>query len=479
MLATTACVYVYVNKNINSNQHLTHARSKIRVACSARTAILPLCLATPPAVVKLSRTYTQMASNSPLHYSPLLSLLFSQHSAGPSVIHHLCNISRGRYVYMQDLQALSGPPPVSSASLAAPVPPLQLLSLISTPLQVRAWANLLNGHPDSEFALFILQGLQQGFRIGFQGPTPLTSPRRVRNMRSAYDHPEVIESYLAREVGLQRIISIPHHLAPSFPSLRLSPFGVIPKRNQSNKWRLIVDLSSPEGRSVNDGIDPNLCSIKYASVDDAVNIIQRLGRGTLLAKLDLRDAYRIVPVHPNDRPLLGMQWRDSIYIDTALPFGLRSAPKIFSALADALLWILQFQGASPSLHYLDDFLLIGSPNSSNCSQALQTTLDICKVLGVPIAEEKTEGPVTSLTFLGIEIDTDLLQLRLPSSKLNALSAMLSSWCSSCPRRKMLCSGHQAGSAISDGPPQSCSYCGQTGVHFYPKPHRCLILSQIP
>ena len=53
------------------------------------------------------------------------------------MIHHLCNISRGWYVYKQDLQALSGPPPISSASLL-PVPPLQLLSRISTPLQVHA-----------------------------------------------------------------------------------------------------------------------------------------------------------------------------------------------------------------------------------------------------------------------------------------------------------------------------------------------------
>ena len=77
-------------------------------------------------------------------------------------------------------------------------------------------------------------------------------------MCSAYNHPEVIESYLAKEVGLQRIISIPHHLAPSFPSLCLSLFGVIPKCSQPNKWCLIVDLSLPEGHSVNDGIDPNL-----------------------------------------------------------------------------------------------------------------------------------------------------------------------------------------------------------------------------
>ena len=159
---------------------------------------------------------------------------------------------------------------------------------------------------------------------------------------------------------MQRIISISLHLAPSFPPLTQP----VRKHSQSNKWRLIVDLTSPKGHSV------NLCSIKYASVNDAVNIIQQLSQGTLLAKLDLRDAYWIVPVHLNNRPFLGMQWRDSIYIDTALPFGGRSAPKIFSAHANALLWILQSQGASPSLHYFDYFLLLGSPNSNNCSQAL-------------------------------------------------------------------------------------------------------------
>ena len=151
---------------------------------------------------------------------------------------------------------------------------------------------LLNGHPDSEFALFILQGLHQGYSICFQRPTPSPLHGRVRNMCSAYDHPEVIESYLAKQVSLQRIISISLHLAPSFPPLVQS----IWKRSQSNKWRLIVDLTSPKEHSV------NLCSIKYASVSDAVNIIQQLSQGTLLAKLDLRDAYWIVPVHLNDRP---------------------------------------------------------------------------------------------------------------------------------------------------------------------------------
>ena len=123
--------------------------------------------------------------------------------------------------------------------------------------------------------------------------------------------------------------------------------GVIPKPHQPGKWQLIVDLSYPEGGSVNAGIDPNLCSLTHKSVDDAVRIITRKGRGTLLAKLDLESTYRIVPLHPDDRHLLGMEWEESLYIDTALPFGLRSAPKIFDALADALLWIMGHNGVRP------------------------------------------------------------------------------------------------------------------------------------
>ena len=64
----------------------------------------------------------------------------------------------------------------------------------------------------------------------------------------------------------------------------------------------------------------------------------------------------MVPVHPDDRRLLGMRWHGDILVDTALPFGLRSAPKVFSAVADALLWAMHQNGVINGLHYLDDFL---------------------------------------------------------------------------------------------------------------------------
>ena len=68
-----------------------------------------------------------------------------------------------------------------------------------------------------------------------------------------------------------------------------------------------------------------------------MKVIVQLGKGTLLAKADIKSAYRNVPVHPADRWLMGMRRREALFIDTALPFGLRSAPKLFTAIAPLIL----------------------------------------------------------------------------------------------------------------------------------------------
>ena len=100
-----------------------------------------------------------------------------------------------------------------------------------------------------------------------------------------------------------------------------------------------------------------------------------------------------------------MSWTDSIYIDTCLPFGVHSAPKLFNVMADLLAGILQQQEATELLHYLNDFLTIGPPMSIRCQQNLDTIKRVCTQLGVPLAAGKVEGPTTSLPFLGITINT--------------------------------------------------------------------------
>ena len=80
-----------------------------------------------------------------------------------------------------------------------------------------------------------------------------------------------------------------------------------------------MDLSHPNSGSVNDGISPSMCLLRYSSFDEAVDIIRRLCRDTQLVKLDIKDAYRLIPVHPDNCHVLGISWRGETYIDRALP----------------------------------------------------------------------------------------------------------------------------------------------------------------
>ena len=89
----------------------------------------------------------------------------------------------------------------------------------------------------------MLEGLRHGFYLGFSPSQKLKSAKK--NKPSAAQHPSVVDQYLANEVSLGRVAG--PFSAPPFPNLHVSSFGVIPKRGQPGKWRLIVDLSSPGG----------------------------------------------------------------------------------------------------------------------------------------------------------------------------------------------------------------------------------------
>lgn len=144
-------------------------------------------------------------------------------------------------------------------------------------------------------------------------------------------------------------------------------------------------------------------------------------------KIHIQSAYRIVPVHPHDRLLLGAQGRGSVYVDALLPFGLHSTPKIFTALADELQWILQRRGVTFVWHYIDNFIVCGPPASPECHRSLQIMTSTCEELGVPLVKHKVVSPASCMTVLGIEIDTKAGQFRLPGDKLQQLKALLVSW----------------------------------------------------
>ncbi len=243
------------------------------------------------------------------------------------------------------------------------------LAAVKTPLNIAAWRKRLRTHQDADYTNYIVTGLEHRFHIGVAVFTTLNPAKK--NMLSAEKNPQVVDDYLAKEVEAGNILG-PFPLS-SAPKAHINRFGVIPKKHQPGKWRLITDVSFPEGGCVNDGINPDHCPMVYTTVDQVAARAMSLGRGALLAKIDVKSAYQLVPICPRDRLYLGMQWKNAVYVDGMLPFGLRSAPKIFNALADGLEWCVEEEGVQHVFHYLDDFIVLGAAESPECSDSLCTS----------------------------------------------------------------------------------------------------------
>ncbi|XP_065180047.1 hemicentin-1-like [Sycon ciliatum] len=153
-------------------------------------------------------------------------------------------------------------------------------------------------------------------------------------------------------------------MAITLESSSIVPTVPLPKNN--GKLHLIHHLSYPDRMSVNDGNNKDSFSLHYVTVDDAIELLQRQGTGALMAKLDIRNAFRLVPVAPTAYHLLGFQWQGQFYYD----------------------------------------------------KRLNVVLSVFRYLGVPIADEKTVGPTSCLTFLGIELDSVQKVARLPQDKVD-------------------------------------------------------------
>ena len=132
----------------------------------------------------------------------------------------------------------------------APAPALQGLSELQqahTPLRRLAFERELKGHPDKAWVSWLLNGIDNGVSTGYNGPH---FPFTARNLTSALQHPEIVDAELLKEVELGRILG-PFSQRP-LEHLRTSGLGAVPKKN--GKWRVILHLSAPEGRSINDFI---------------------------------------------------------------------------------------------------------------------------------------------------------------------------------------------------------------------------------
>ena len=302
----------------------------------------------------------------------------------------------------------------------------------NSPVNAARLQECLFYHPDPALVSYLLTGFTQGFDIGYSGPI---TPGVLKNSKSATDNSDHVSETLQKELDRGHIMG-PFNSLP-IPNLHISPLGSRPKKDGS--LRLIMDLSSPRGSSINEGIDREEFSVSYTSFDDAVDMIIHLGNNSFMGKIDIKHAYRLCPVREQDFPLLGIMWQGLYYVDTRLPMGCRSSAYIFNTFADTLLWIISTICAiSFVVHYLDDFF-IASQSKEECKYKMEVILSLFNFLGVPVDPKKIEGPAQIIVYLGIEIDTVLRIIRLPLNKVAELDAILIKFLSlrSCTKRELL------------------------------------------
>ena len=153
-------------------------------------------------------------------------------------------------------------------------------------------------------------------------------------------------------------------------------------------------------------------------LDDCIAIICSLGPNCLIAKADIKDAFRIIPIHPNDYGLLGFTWQNKCYHDRCLPMGCSTSCQTFESFSSALQWILTSTlGVRNMSHILDDFIFFGPSNSPQCHTSLQAFVILAKSLSIPLRTHKTVYPTNLVSVHDIEVDTTQMQMRLPPDKL--------------------------------------------------------------
>ena len=318
------------------------------------------------------------------------------------------------------------PPPRPNTDPRCNIAPhcIKGLPRVSSTLVRSAWEYHLKDYPDKTFVDSIMHIIDFGADIGFSGTHYEQS---CRNLRSAIEFPESVSKAITTLVISQHALG--PFPAPPYLNFRCSPLGSVTRPRKPLKRRLIHHLSWPHGTSVNDGIADAEGRIHYEAFDQAVSAIAKFGKGTLLAKLDLKEAFHHIPVRPADWPLLGFQWQGAFYHAIVLTFGLKSAPYIFNLFAEALHWIIQRHIPGNLKHYLDDFLPIFPPSTSFvlANQAIDWIQALGNQLGLCFQDEKTLRPSTQVEFLGLDLDTIAMEARLPDDKLLYLRDTLLEW----------------------------------------------------
>ena len=238
----------------------------------------------------------------------------------------------------------------------------------------------------------IIQGFKFGFNLGYRGPRDIVQESPNLKFRETGDYIDVWNKVM-KEVKLNRYAG-PFPEPPYEKYIQL-PIGLVPKDNGKDT-RLIFHLSYPRGKgnkSINANIPQDQCTVKYPEFDQAIQLCIKAGKGCKMGCSDVRSAFRVLGVRPEDWPILLMRAKSPIngkmyyFVDKCLAFGASISCALFQLVSDVITHIVRCKTEHDLVNYLDDFLFVAMYKLW-CNEQLRTFIKVCETIGFPINEDK-------------------------------------------------------------------------------------------
>ena len=282
----------------------------------------------------------------------------------------------------------------------------------------------LVNYGDKQVTEFLRYGFPVDCRPGFG------SSEVQANHKGAMEFPQEVVSLLQKEVRLGGTLG--PFPASVFKNPKFSPLNSVPKKD-SDEHRLILDLSMPPGNLINDGIDKDVYlghfeKLQLPSIDKLVERIVQIatvmGKPVKIFKIDLSRAYKQLFINPIDFEKMGFVFQDKFNFDCSLSMGSRSSTRCCQRVTNAVVYIFTKYGYF-AINYLDD--LGGAETEERAERAFAKLRQILKDFGLTEATAKSCSPSHCMVFLGIEVNTVLFILRIPSEKLAEIVQTLDEW----------------------------------------------------